>query len=111
VVECDEGSKVESGERLGGVCCGMVVSKISDRRSVENVRFASSAGEMLANCPASVRSLMSILLWKWSSPWGVRFFCFEGVAGEPSSWSKLKLACRSWPSRLGMNLLESAMDW
>ena len=32
-----------SGERLGGVGWGMVVSKISDRRRVEKVRFASSA--------------------------------------------------------------------
>ena len=32
-----------SGERLGGVGCGTVVSNSSDRRSVENVRFASSA--------------------------------------------------------------------
>ena len=29
----------------------------------------------------------------------------EGVAGEPSSCSRLKLACRSWPARLGMNLM------
>ena len=43
VVECEEGSKVGSGERLGGVGCGMVLSKISDRSNVVNVRFASSA--------------------------------------------------------------------
>jgi hypothetical protein len=43
VVECEEGSKVGSGERLGGVGCGMVVSKISERSNVENVLFASSA--------------------------------------------------------------------
>jgi hypothetical protein len=43
VVECEEGNRVESGDRFGGVCCGMVVSKISDRSNVENVRFASSA--------------------------------------------------------------------
>jgi hypothetical protein len=43
VVECDEGSSVGSGERLGGVGWGIVVSKISERSNVENVRFASSA--------------------------------------------------------------------
>lgn len=43
VVECEEGNRVESGDRFGGVRCGMVVSKISDRSKVENVRFASSA--------------------------------------------------------------------
>jgi hypothetical protein len=34
----------------------------------------------------------------------VRFFGLDGVAGEPSSCNKLKLACKSWPSRFGMNL-------
>jgi hypothetical protein len=43
VVECEEGSKELSGERLGGVGCGIVVSNISERSRVENVRFASSA--------------------------------------------------------------------
>lgn len=43
VVECDEGSNVGSGDRLGGVGWGIVVSKISERNSVEKVRFASSA--------------------------------------------------------------------
>lgn len=37
--------EVRSGDRLGGVGCGMVVSNNSDRRRVENVRFASSAAE------------------------------------------------------------------
>ena len=37
--------EVRSGERLGGVGCGMVVSNNSDRRRVEKVRFASSAAE------------------------------------------------------------------
>jgi hypothetical protein len=46
VVECDEGSNVGSGERLGGVGCGMVVSKISERSNVENVLLASSAAEL-----------------------------------------------------------------
>ena len=43
VVECEEGNRVESGERFGGVGCGMVLSKISERSRVEKVRFASSA--------------------------------------------------------------------
>ena len=38
--------ELRSGERLGGVGCGMVVSNNSDRRRVENVRFASSAATM-----------------------------------------------------------------
>jgi hypothetical protein len=53
VVECDDGSKVESGEILGGVCCGMVVSNISERRSVEKVRFASSAVRRVSELPNS----------------------------------------------------------
>ncbi len=43
VVECEEGGRVESGERFGGVGCGIVLSKISERSRVEKVRFASSA--------------------------------------------------------------------
>ena len=35
--------KVGSGERLGGVGWGIDESKSSERRRVENVRFASSA--------------------------------------------------------------------
>ena len=37
--------EVRSGERLGGVGWGIVVSNNSDRRRVEKVRFASSAAE------------------------------------------------------------------
>lgn len=37
--------EVRSGDRLGGVGCGMVVSNNSVRRRVEKVRFASSAAE------------------------------------------------------------------
>ena len=33
--------------------------------------------------------LASSVRWKCNSPWGVLFFDREGVAGEPSSWSKL----------------------
>jgi hypothetical protein len=50
VVECDEGKSVGSGERLGGVAWGMVLSKISERSNVENVRFASSAMNMVRSC-------------------------------------------------------------
>ena len=50
------------------------------------------------------RSFVFSLFWMWSSLGG-GFLCDrEGVAGEPSSWCKLKLACRSWPDRVGMNL-------
>ena len=43
VVECVEGGNVGSGDNVGGVACGIVVSKSSVLRTVENVRFASSA--------------------------------------------------------------------
>jgi hypothetical protein len=43
VVACDEGRIEVSGDKFGGVGCGIVVSNISARNSVENVRFASSA--------------------------------------------------------------------
>ena len=43
VVECVEGGNVGSGDKVGGVACGIVVSNNSDLRSVEKVRFASSA--------------------------------------------------------------------
>jgi hypothetical protein len=46
VVECDEGNPA-SGETFGGVGCGIVLSNISDRSNVENVRFASSAAAWL----------------------------------------------------------------
>ena len=85
VAEWDEGGKVESGDRFEGVGCGIVVSKISERSNVENVRFASSAGNWVSEKLAGGDSHFWLLLWKWSSPCGVRFFCFEGVAGEPSS--------------------------
>ena len=42
-VECDDGGRVGSGDRVGGVCWGIAESKISDLSNVENVRFASSA--------------------------------------------------------------------
>ena len=35
--------EMRSGERLGGVGCGTVLSKSSERSRVEKVRFASSA--------------------------------------------------------------------
>lgn len=44
VVERDEGSPA-FGERLGGVGWGIEVSKISVRRNLEYVWFASSAAE------------------------------------------------------------------
>ena len=64
VVECDEGNKVVSGDRCGGVDCGMVVSKISERSNVENVRFASSAGRKLAEYVRDWGSYLSLLFWK-----------------------------------------------
>ena len=42
VVECVD---VRSGDKVGGVGWGMVLSNSSDRKSVEKVRFASSAVE------------------------------------------------------------------
>ena len=46
VVECVEVGKVGSGDKFGGVGCGIVVSKSSERNNVEKVRFASSAAEL-----------------------------------------------------------------
>ena len=43
VVECVEGGNVGSGDKEGGVACGIVFSKSSVRSTVEKVRFASSA--------------------------------------------------------------------
>jgi hypothetical protein len=64
VVECEDGSKVESGETAGGVCWGMVVSKISDRRRDEKVRFASSAEQMLVNFVVQRSEVLDLLRWK-----------------------------------------------
>ncbi len=50
VVECEDGNIVGSGERFGGVGCGIVVSNISARSKVENVRFASSAVDLISLC-------------------------------------------------------------
>lgn len=98
-----------SGDREG-VTCGTDPSNSSARNSVENVRLASSA----ASWSALVSDLdrvnhrregeMGLLFWKWSSPCGVLFLCLDGVAGEASSCRRLKLACRSWPVRVGMKL-------
>ena len=43
VVECVDDGNVVSGDSVGGVACGIVVSKISVLKTLENVRFASSA--------------------------------------------------------------------
>jgi hypothetical protein len=56
--------------------------------------------------PTAQSKQNGLLFWKWSSPWGGRFFCLEGVAGEPSSCKSVKLACKSWPDRAGMNLAQ-----
>ena len=42
-MEWPELRRTGSGDNVGGVCCGTVLSKISERKSLENVRFASSA--------------------------------------------------------------------
>lgn len=52
-----------------------------------------------------------LLFWKCSSPCGVRFFCLDGVAGDPSSWSRQKLAWRSCPEREGINLGFFVSPW
>lgn len=61
--------EVRSGDRLGGVGCGIVLSNSSDRRRVEKVRFASSAAESQSTIPymQGVAECYS-LFWKWSSP-------------------------------------------
>jgi hypothetical protein len=106
LVACDDRATLCSGDRLEGVSCGMEPSNNSARSKVEKVRFASSAEILVSTSASSEFSIRSsvLLFWKWSSPCGVRFFCLEGVAGEPSSCSKLKLACKSWPDLVGMNL-------
>ena len=56
--------EVKSGERLGGVGCGTVVSNNSDRRRVEKVRFASSAVQnqsQLSRCARGYRVLLTFL--------------------------------------------------
>lgn len=40
----------------------------------------------------------------------MRFFCLDNVAGDPSSCNKLKLACKSCPDRLGINLYVVRLD-
>ena len=64
MVECDEGSSVVSGERLGGVGWGMVVSKISERSNVEKVRFASSAVNLISAKSHSKIESFYLLFWK-----------------------------------------------
>ena len=52
--------EVRSGDRLGGVGCGMVVSNNSDRRRVEKVRFASSAAESQTTVPHFCKRLQNV---------------------------------------------------
>lgn len=61
----------KSGDKLGGVGCGMVVSNNSDRRRVEKVRLASSAAErLIVKVVLGSRDTVEgySLFWKWSSP-------------------------------------------
>jgi hypothetical protein len=58
VVECEDGNNAGSGDKLGGVGCGIVLSKISARRRVEKVRFASSAIEHI-NLGKATRKITS----------------------------------------------------
>jgi hypothetical protein len=58
VVECE----VVSGDRFGGVGCGICESYISPLNSVENVRFASSAIKLSANHRHVVEVLIGSLL-------------------------------------------------
>lgn len=62
VVECEDGRRLWSGERFGGVACGIVESNNSERSRVENVRFASSAEKS----QRSINDAMSVhsLFWK-----------------------------------------------
>ena len=57
--------EIRSGERLGGVGWGMVVSNNSDLRSVEKVRFASSAvqdqAKTLLKFAKACRALLTFL--------------------------------------------------
>ena len=78
VVECDEGSKIESGDRFGGVCCGIVVSKISERSNVENVRFASSAGHGVSRLLKPVEAPFSLTSLKMKLTMRCSLLLFRG---------------------------------
>lgn len=91
------------GDKRCDKACGTESSNISWRSTAEYVRFASSATWRVSYNAYDTGSCEGLLFWKCSSLWGVRLD-LEGVAGEPSSCRRLKLACRSCPARLGMNL-------
>ena len=70
VVECVELGKVRSGDREGGVGCGIDVSKSSERSRVENVRFASSATRFeLVASQRFVQLLLTFLKMKLPMRW------------------------------------------
>ena len=77
VVECDEGSSVGSGERLGGVGWGIVVSKSSERSNVENVRFASSAVELISARSHCKTHFFLLTLLKMKLAMGNSFLLFR----------------------------------
>lgn len=76
--------EVRSGDRLGGVGCGMVVSNSSDRRRVEKVRFASSAAE----------SQITILHLCKVPPSFTHFSENGALRGESFSWLSMVLRAR-----------------
>ena len=67
---------MRSGERLGGVGCGIVVSNNSDRRRVEKVRFASSAAQ----------NQVRIFHGCWALQWFTHFFENGALREESFSW-------------------------
>lgn len=66
VVACDCDAKFESAVWFGAIGCGIVVSNISARNKVENVRFASSAAKLLAICFCSDGNMLTFLKVKFS---------------------------------------------
>lgn len=81
VVECVD---VISGDRCGGVGWGIVVSKSSDRRRVENVRLASSAAQVQKglSCSLMGQNVLTFLEMKfpiWNSLFGFRRGCWRCI--------------------------------
>lgn len=82
VVECEEGSRVGSGERFGGVGCGIVLSKISARSSVEKVRFASSAARLISSCEEMHRNFPAYSFGNGALHGESVFFASRGLLGS-----------------------------
>ena len=75
-------AKVGSGEKFGGVGCGIVLSNSSERKRVENVRFASSATKSMNMYHAVHREALTPLEMQvsvWSSLLCFRWSCRRAI--------------------------------